>query len=269
MPTLDLVEAALRHGQQTHLLSRLRDRHLLPVASLLDSGGFAALDVFGGATFEASLRFLAQDPFERLRSLKQVCTNTPLLGVVRGQALVGHRQMGDDVVDAFVRVAAEAGVDIFRCYDSLNDTRNLERIVAAVHAAGRRAEGAIVYTESPVHDIERFIRVGERLTELGFDSLCVYDPAGLLGAGSAAALVRGLGERTQRPVNVHSAALTGQAGMAYLAAVTTCRRVVAARHRGDLPRAAGHRTRVLVQPRPHRRGLVGARGLAGALPRRP
>ncbi len=218
MPSLELVETALRHGQQSLLLSRLRRRHLIPVAALLDRCGFASLDVFGGATFEACLRFLGEDPFERLRALKQAAPSTPLLALVRGQALVGHRQMADDVVDAFVRTSAEAGVDIFRCYNSLNDARNLERIVSAVHAAGRRAEGALVYTESPVHDVARFIALGERLRDLGYDGLCIYDPAGLLGAGTAHALVRGLIERTGLPVNVHSAALTGQAGLTYLAA---------------------------------------------------
>ncbi|HEY0409554.1 MAG TPA: pyruvate carboxylase subunit B, partial [Candidatus Dormibacteraeota bacterium] len=117
MASLELVETALRHGQQSLLLSRLRRRHLIPVAALLDRCGFASLDVFGGATFEACIRFLGEDPFERLRILKQEAPSTPLLALVRGQALVGHRQMADDVVDAFVRVSAEAGIDIFRCYD--------------------------------------------------------------------------------------------------------------------------------------------------------
>jgi pyruvate carboxylase subunit B len=218
MASLELVETALRHGQQSLLLSRLRRRHLIPVAALLDRCGFASLDVFGGATFEACLRFLGEDPFERLRALKRAAPVTPLLALVRGQALVGHRQMADDVVDAFVRLSAAAGIDIFRCYDSLNDVRNLERIVTAVHAAGRRAEGALVYTESPVHDVDRFIALGVRLRDLGYDALCVYDPAGLLGAGTATALVRGLVAQTALPVNVHSAALTGQAGLTYLAA---------------------------------------------------
>ena len=218
MARLELVETSLRHGQQTLLLSRLRQRHLVPLAALLDRCGFAALDVFGGATFEACLRFLAEDPFERLRAIRQAAPATPLLALVRGQALVGHRQVADDIVDAFVQVAAEAGVDVFRCYDSLNDPRNLERIAVAIRAAGRRSEGAIVYTESPVHDVERFVALGERLRDLGFDALSLYDPAGLLGAGTAAALVGGLVERTGLPVNVHSAALTGQSGLAYLAA---------------------------------------------------
>ncbi|HEV3123333.1 MAG TPA: pyruvate carboxylase subunit B [Candidatus Dormibacteraeota bacterium] len=218
MPTIELVETSLRHGQQTLLLSRLRRRHLIPVASLLDQCGLAALDVFGGATFEACLRFLGEDPFDRLRAIKEAASTTPLLALVRGQALVGHRQMADDVVAGFVKIAAATGVDIFRCYDSLNDPRNLERIVTAVHAEGKRAEGALVYTESPVHNVDGFVALGRRLRELEYDSLCVYDPAGLVGAGTVARLVRGLIDATGLPVNVHSAALTGQAGLAYLAA---------------------------------------------------
>jgi pyruvate carboxylase subunit B len=218
MPRLELVETSLRHGQQALLLSRLRRRHILPVAELLDRCGFAALDVFGGATYEACLRFLAEDPFERLREVKQAAPQTPLLALLRGQALVGHRQVADDVVDAFVALAAEAGVDVFRCYDSLNDPRNLERCVHAVHRAGKRAEGGIVYTESPVHDVEGFVSLGARLKELGYDALCIYDPAGLLGAGTAAQLTSRLTDETGLNVNIHSAALTGQSGLAYMAA---------------------------------------------------
>jgi len=218
MPRLELVETSLRHGQQALLLSRLRRRHILPVAELLDRCGFAALDVFGGATYEACLRFLAEDPFERLRAIKEAAPNTPLLALIRGQALVGHRQVADDVVDAFVAEAAAAGIDVFRCYDSLNDARNLERCVQAVHGAGKRAEAGIVYTESPVHDIEGFVALGRRLHELHYDALCIYDPAGLLGAGSAAQLTTRLTDETGLNVNVHSAALTGQAGLAYMSA---------------------------------------------------
>ena len=218
MPRLELVETSLRHGQQALLLSRLRRRHILPVAELLDRCGLAALDVFGGATYEACLRFLAEDPFERLREIKQAAPQTPLMGLIRGQALVGHRQVADDVIDAFVAAAADAGVDIFRCYDSLNDPRNLERCVVAAHRADRQAEGGMVYTESPVHDVEGFVRFGVRLKELGYDALCIYDSSGLLGAGTAAQLTTRLIDETSLPVTVHSAALTGQAGLAYMSA---------------------------------------------------
>ena len=134
LPRLELVETSLRHGQQSLLVSRLRLRHALPVAETLDHCGFAALDVFGGSTFEASLRFLAEDPFERLRAIRAAAPITPLLAMIAGQSLVGHRQFPDDLVDAFIETAAAAGVDIFRCYDPLNDVRNLERCATAVAA---------------------------------------------------------------------------------------------------------------------------------------
>ena len=127
MPRLELVESALRHGQQTLLVSRLRQRHAIPVAERLDKCGFAALDVFGGATFEASLRFLAEDPFERLRAIRAAAPITPLVAWIGGQALVGHRHVPDDVGDLFIATEAGDGVDVFRCYDPLNDERNQER----------------------------------------------------------------------------------------------------------------------------------------------
>ena len=226
MPRLELVETSLRHGQQALLLSRLRRRHILPVAELLDRCGFAALDVFGGATYEAALRFLGEDPWEGLRAVKQVAPQTPLLALIRGQALVGHRQVADDVVDAFVAQAAQGGIDVFRCYDSLNDPRNLQRCLTAIHAQGGRAEGGIVYTESPAHTVDGFVQLGARLEELGYDALGIYDPAGLLGAGTARELTARLIEQTGLPVNVHSAALTGQSGLAYLAAAESGARSV-------------------------------------------
>src|SRR5438270_10094204 len=141
MPRLELVETSLRHGQQSLLVSRLRQRHAVAVAEQLDGCGFAALDVFGGATFEASLRFLAEDPFGRLRAIRAAAPITPLLAMVGGQALVGHRHVADDVVNRFIAVAAQAGIDIFRCYDPLNDSRNLVRCAEAVSAANKVAEG--------------------------------------------------------------------------------------------------------------------------------
>ncbi|MFN2582620.1 MAG: hypothetical protein ABR498_07760, partial [Candidatus Dormibacteria bacterium] len=165
MPRLELVETSLRHGQQSLLVSRLRLRHAIPVAERLDHCGFAALDVFGGATFEASLRFLAEDPFERLRATRAAAPITPLVAVLAGQALVGHRHQPDDVVDAFITAAAGAGVDIFRCYDPLNDVRNLTRSAQAIARAGKQAEGVIVYSEAPQHDVDRIVRTATALRD--------------------------------------------------------------------------------------------------------
>jgi pyruvate carboxylase subunit B len=217
MAPIGLIESCLRHGQQTLLLSRLRTRHVLSLLDLLDGCGYSALDVFGGPTFEVSLTHLGEDPFERLSSIK-AAAKTPLLGLIRGQALVGYRPLPDDAVDSFVALAAECGLDVFRCFDPLNDSRNLAQVAEAVLLAGKHPEGALVYTESPVHSVETFLSLGTELAAIGFRSLCLFDPAGLLGAGSARALVTGLRERTKLPVSVHCATITGQASFAYLAA---------------------------------------------------
>ncbi|HUY57982.1 MAG TPA: pyruvate carboxylase subunit B [Candidatus Micrarchaeaceae archaeon] len=217
MAPIGLIESCLRHGQQTLLLSRVRTRHLLSLLAKLEGCGYAGLDVFGGATFEVSLEHLGEDPFERLRSIR-ANTSVPLVGLIRGQSLVGYRPLPDDAVDSFVSLSAECGLDVFRCFDPLNDARNLAHIAEAVRAVGKHPEGTLVFTESPVHSEESFIALGMELAGLGYQSLCVFDPAGLLGAGSARALVEGLRERTQLPVSVHCATITGQASFAYLAA---------------------------------------------------
>ncbi len=217
MPAIGLIESSLRHGQQTLLSSRLRTRHITELAERLEGSGIAGLDVFGGATFGVGLSNLGEDPFDRLRAVRKA-TTTPLYGLIRGQSLVGARPVADDVVDKFVGVLAGLGLDVFRCFDPLNDLRNLSRVAAAVRGSGRRAEGALVYTESPAHSVEHFIKLGASLAQMGFQSLCLFDFAGLLGAGSARAIVAGLLQETGLPVSLHCATITGQASFAYLAA---------------------------------------------------
>ena len=224
MPRLELVETSLRLGQQSLLISRLRQRHAVPVAERLDRCGFAALDVFGGSTFEASLRFLAEDPFERLRAIRAAAPITPLLAMIGGQALVGHRHVSDDTVDAFIAAAAEAGVDIFRCYDPLNDTRNLERCAEAVARAGKQAEGVIVYNDAADGDI--LVAAARRLVEIGFPTLCVHDPLGVLVASRAAETVSAVRAAAGVPVAISIAAQTGQATLAaYSAALAGAHRI--------------------------------------------
>jgi pyruvate carboxylase subunit B len=217
MPQIGLIESCLRQGQQTLLSSRLRTRHITALAEQLEGSGLAGLDVFGGATFGVSLTNLAEDPFERLAAVR-AATTLPLYGLIRGQSLVGNRPLPDDVVDRFVATVAELGLDVFRCFDPLNDVRNLARVVEAVRRSGKHAEAALVYTESPAHSAEGYIRLGVALVEMGFQSLSLFDPAGLLGAGGARAIVSGLVQETGLPVSVHCATITGQASFAYLAA---------------------------------------------------
>jgi len=218
MPRLELVETSLRHGQQSLLVSRLRVRHAIPVAERLDGCGFAALDVFGGSTFEASLRFLAEDPFERLRAIRAAAPITPLMAVIGGQALVGHRHVPDDVVHAFIAAASTGGIDIFRCYDPLNDVRNLTACLAAVRASGKVAEGGLVYNDSPAGGVDRLVDTATRLTDSGFPTLCLYDPLGVMGAARASEVVTAMREATGVPVAVSISAQTGQAALACYAA---------------------------------------------------
>jgi pyruvate carboxylase subunit B len=218
MPRLELVETSLRHGQQSLMVSRLRLRHALPVAETLDHCGFAALDVFGGSTFEASLRFLAEDPFERLRAIRAAAPITPFLALIAGQSLVGHRQVPDDLVDAFIETSAAAGVDIFRCYDPLNDVRNLERCATAIAAAGKQAEGVIVYNEVPGRGLDGLGDVARRLVDAGYPTICLHDPLGVLGAAAAAKAVKVVREAAGVPVAVSISAQTGMAALACHAA---------------------------------------------------
>jgi pyruvate carboxylase subunit B len=220
MPRLELVECSLRAGQQALLLSRLRRRHAVTVATELDRCGFAALDVFGGATFEASLRFLGEDPFTTLRAIRDAAPNSTLVASIAGQALTGHRQVGDDVVDAFIRVAADAGIDRFRIHDPLNDVRNLARAIAAARQAGRQVEAAIIYSDSPRHDPDQVTALATQLAELGADSLCLHDPLSLLGVGRVTDLVQRLIEATGLPLALSLSSQTGQAGFASYAAAT-------------------------------------------------
>ncbi len=200
------------------MVSRLRLRHALPVAETLDHCGFAALDVFGGSTFEASLRFLAEDPFERLRALRAAAPITPFLAVIGGQSLVGHRQVPDDLVDAFIETSAAAGVDIFRCYDPLNDVRNLERCATAIAKTGKQAEGVIVYNEVPGRGLDALGDVARRLVDAGYPTICLHDPLGVLAAAPAARAVTVIREAAGVPVAVSISAQTGMSALACFSA---------------------------------------------------
>jgi pyruvate/oxaloacetate carboxyltransferase len=215
MPRLELVEASLRYGQQALLLSRLRQRHAVRAAELLDACGFAALEVFGGATFEAQIRFLGEDPFERLRALRRAAPTTPLMATLAGQMLVGHRHLPDDVVASFVGLAAQAGIDIFRILDPLNDPRNVEVAVGAARDAGARVEGVVVCTWAPAPALAG---MGAALRRAGCDSICLHDPLGTVGAARATELVESMVAATGLPVAVSFSAQTGQAALAYAAA---------------------------------------------------
>jgi pyruvate carboxylase subunit B len=215
MPRLALVEASLRFGQQALLVSRLRQRHAVRAAELLDACGFAALEVFGGATFEAQVRFLGEDPFERLRAIRAAAPTTPLMATLAGQMLVAHRHQPDDVVESFIRLGAEAGIDVFRLLDPLNDPANLEVPARAAKAAGSRVEGVVVCTPAPAAALAA---MGKTLADLGCDSVCIHDPIGGVGAARAAELVEAVAATSGLPVSVSFTAHTGEAALAYHAA---------------------------------------------------
>jgi pyruvate carboxylase subunit B len=215
MPRLELVEASLRYGQQALLLSRLRQRHAVRAAELLDACGFSALEVFGGATFEAQLRFLGEDPFERLRALAVAAPRTPLMATLSGQMLVGHRHLPDDVVTSFVRLAAEAGIGVFRLLDPLNDVANLATAAGAARSAGARVEGVVVCSDAPVAALAT---VARGLAGMGCDAICLHDPLGATGTARAMALVSAAAEASGLPITVSFCAQAGQAELAYQAA---------------------------------------------------
>ncbi|MFG1530040.1 MAG: pyruvate carboxylase subunit B [Thermoplasmata archaeon] len=214
---VEITETVLRDGHQSLIATRMRTRDMLPAAERLDSVGYRSLEVWGGATFDVCLRFLHEDPWERLRTLKRAMPNTPLQMLLRGQNLVGYRHYADDMVRAFVQEAARQGIDIFRVFDALNDPGNMAVALAEVKRAGARAQATICYTQSPVHTLESFVALGHRLAELGADELCVKDMAGFMPPDEGHRLVRALVNEVGLPVVVHMHSASGFSTMTALA----------------------------------------------------
>ncbi len=211
-----ITDTILRDAHQSLLATRMRVEDMLPIGPKLDQVGFHSLEMWGGATFDSSMRFLREDPWERVRLLRQAIPRTPFQMLLRGQNVVGYRHYADDVVERFVYHAAEVGIDIFRIFDALNDLRNMETAFAAVKREGRHVQGAMSYTISPVHDIPSYVEMARRMVEMGADSLCIKDMAGLLAPGPAFELVGRLKEQFPHvPVQVHTHYTSGM-GMASL-----------------------------------------------------
>lgn len=209
----------LRDGHQSLAATRMATAQMLPACADLDSLGFGALETWGGATIDSCLRFLSENPFERLGALKKAAPKTPQMMLLRGQNLVQYTSFPDDVVEAFVAATAARGLDIFRVFDALNDVRNLRTAIRAVKKAGKHAQGAICYTLSPVHTVVNFLKLAEEIAALGCDSICIKDMAGLIQPEVARALVAGIKERTKLPVVLHSHDTAGLAAASYHAAV--------------------------------------------------
>ncbi|MGZ8375557.1 MAG: sodium-extruding oxaloacetate decarboxylase subunit alpha [Nitrospira sp.] len=214
-----LTDVALRDGHQSLLATRMRTEDMLPIAQKLDGVGYWSLEVWGGATFDTCLRFLKEDPWERLRALRAAMPNTKLQMLLRGQNLVGYRHYADDVVERFIERSATNGIDVFRIFDALNDVRNLDRAVSEVKACGKHAEATICYTVSPVHSIDRFVDLAKKLEDLGTDTICIKDMAGLLAPLDAYRLVRRLKAAVKVPLHLHSHYTSGMASMTSLMAI--------------------------------------------------
>jgi oxaloacetate decarboxylase (Na+ extruding) subunit alpha len=206
---LRLTELALRDAHQSLLATRLRIEDMLPIAPKLDKVGYWSMESWGGATFDACIRYLGEDPWERIRLLKQAMPNTRQQMLLRGQNLLGYRHYADDVVEAFVERAAENGVDVFRIFDALNDLRNLETAVKATLKVGKHAQGTMSYTVSPVHTLDLWVDLGKRIEDMGCDSICIKDMAGLLKPYTAYELVSRLKEACSIPIAMQSHATTG------------------------------------------------------------
>jgi pyruvate carboxylase subunit B len=214
---VEITETVLRDGHQSLIATRMRTRDMLPAAERLDAVGYRSLEVWGGATFDVCLRFLREDPWERLRALKRAMPETPLQMLLRGQNLVGYRHYADDVVEKFVDEAARQGVDIFRVFDALNDPRNMEAALRAVKKTDARAQATICYTTSPVHTLDAFVALGKRLADLDADELCVKDMGGFMPPTEGSQLVRALVKEVGLPVVVHTHSSSGMASMTCLA----------------------------------------------------
>jgi len=219
MTKVNITELVLRDGHQSLLATRMRTADMLPICDRLDRAGYWSLEVWGGATFDACLRFLKEDPWERLRSLRAALPNSRLQMLLRGQNLLGYRHYSDDVVRTFIAKAATNGIDVFRVFDALNDIRNLQVAIAAVKAAGKHAQGTICYTTSPVHTITIFTAMAKQLAELGCDSIAVKDMAGLLTPMVAAELFKQLRATVDLPIHLHMHATAGVAEMCQLKAI--------------------------------------------------
>jgi pyruvate carboxylase subunit B len=219
MAKVHVSELVLRDGHQSLIATRMRTEDMLPICPKLDAIGFWSLEAWGGATFDACVRFLKEDPWERLKKLRKSLPNTPLKMLLRGQNLLGYRHYSDDVVRAFIQKSADNGIDVFRIFDAMNDLRNVRVSIEAVKNVGKHAEGAIAYTTSPVHDVAYFVSLAKEFEAMGCDSLAIKDMAGLLTPKATGELVAALHQAISLPIHLHSHATSGLSAMCFLKGV--------------------------------------------------
>lgn len=218
MSKVRITETALRDAHQSLLATRMRTRDMVPIAEEMDKIGFHSVEAWGGATFDTCIRYLNEDPWERLRNLKSEFTRTPIQMLLRGQNLVGYKHYPDDIVTKFVEKSYENGVDIFRVFDALNDIRNMEQTIKVAKAQGAHVQGTISYTISPVHTLDDFVDLAKELEALECDSVAIKDMAGLINPATAYELVSRLKEETDLLVNLHCHCTSGMTPISYYAA---------------------------------------------------
>lgn len=216
---IKITDTTLRDGHQSLLATRMKMVDMLPIAEKIDDIGFHSVEVWGGATFDSCIRFLDEDPWERLRAFKSAFKKTKLQMLLRGQNVVGYKHYADDVLDEFIKYAIRNGMDIFRIFDALNDVRNMERSIKTTKNEGGHVQATVVYTISPVHNYSFYMNMAKELQELGADSICLKDMAGILTPYNAYDIIKGWKENLDIPVQLHCHYTSGMASMAYLKAI--------------------------------------------------
>lgn len=219
MKKLHITETVLRDANQSLIATRLPFEQFAPILNKLDTAGYYSLECWGGATFDSCIRYLNEDPWERLKKIKAIVKKTPLQMLLRGQNILGYKHYPDDVVKEFIKMAVYYGIDIIRIFDALNDFRNIEVAVNETKKQGAHAQGTIVYTISPIHNVDNYISLAKNLENMGVDSICIKDMAGLIMPDIAFNLINTLKETVKIPIYLHSHSTNGLAEMSYLKAV--------------------------------------------------
>ena len=219
MSNLKITETVLRDGHQSLIATRMRTEDMLPVLEEMDQIGYHAFEMWGGATFDSCLRFLDEDPWMRLKKINLRVKKTNLQMLLRGQNILGYKHYPDDILEKFIKYSIDNGIDIIRIFDALNDPRNMKKAIEFTNKYGAHAQGTIVYTISPIHDIDHYIKTAKRLKELGANSLCIKDMAGLLTPYVVYDLVKRLKNSLDIPIEIHAHCTSGMASMMYIKAI--------------------------------------------------
>ena len=219
MAKVGVTETVLRDGHQSLIATRMTTEEMLPILETLDNIGYNALEMWGGATYDACIRFLDEDPWDRLRIIRKKVKNTKLQMLLRGQNLLGYRHYADDVVDEFVDKAVSNGIDVIRIFDALNDMRNIERAIQATKKCGAHAQGTMSYAISPIHTNEVFVELAKEIEQMGADSVCIKDMAGLLDPYNTYKLVKDIKAAISIPLEIHTHATSGLGSLTYMKAI--------------------------------------------------